>query len=191
MSTIVVVRKGKKACIAADTLTSFGDVKLSSAYDKFHDKIQVCGDSYVGIVGSAAHSLVVEDIFHEAEAEYDLSSRHNIFRTFLRLHGILKEKYFLNTNSKNEDQDPYETSHLDAVIANRNGIFAVYGLRDTNEFERFWAIGSGADFALGAMHVLYDRLDSAEEIAKAGVIAGAEFNNATALPLTFKTIDLE
>lgn len=191
MSTIVVVRKGKQACIAADTLTSFGDVKLGAAYDKYHDKIQVCGDSYVGIVGSAAHSLVMENIFDEADMEYDLGSRQAIFRTFLKLHGILKEKYFLNVNGKNENDEPYETSHIDAVIANRRGIFAVYGLRDTNEFERFWAIGAGADFALGAMHALYDRLDSAEEIAKAGVITGAEFNNATALPLTFKTIDLE
>lgn len=191
MSTIVVVRKGKQVCIAADTLTSFGDVKLGSAYDKYHDKIQICGDSYVGIVGSAAHSLVVENIFEEADIDYDLGSRQGIFRTFLKFHGILKDKYFLNVNGKNESEEPYETSHIDAVIANRHGIFAVYGLRDTNEFERFWAIGSGADFALGAMYALYDRLDSAEEIAKAGVIAGAEFNNATALPLTYKTIDLE
>jgi ATP-dependent protease HslVU (ClpYQ) peptidase subunit len=191
MSTIVVVRKGKQACIAADTLTSFGDVKLGAPYDRYHDKIQICGDSYVGIVGSAAHSLVVENIFEEADIDYELDSRQGIFRTFLKLHGILKEKYFLNVGGKNENDEPYETSHIDAVIANRRGIFAVYGLRDTNEFERFWAIGSGADFALGAMYALYDRLDSAEEIAKAGVIAGAEFNNATSLPLTFKTIDLE
>lgn len=191
MSTIVVVRKGKQVCIAADTLTSFGDVKLGAAYDKYHDKVQICGDSYVGIVGSAAHSLVVENIFEEADIEYDLGSRQEIFRTFLKLHGVLKEKYFLNVGGKNENDDPYETSHIDAVIANRHGIFAVYGLRDTNEFERFWAIGSGADFALGAMYALYERLDSAEEIAKAGVIAGAEFNNATALPMTFKTINLE
>lgn len=191
MSTIVVVRKGKQACIAADTLTSFGDVKLGAPYDRYHDKIQICGDSYVGIVGSAAHSLVVENIFEEADIDYELDSRQGIFRTFLKLHGILKEKYFLNVGGKNENDEPYETSHIDAVIANRRGIFAVYGLRDTNEFERFWAIGSGADFALGTMYALYDRLDSAEEIAKAGVIAGAEFNNATSLPLTFKTIDLE
>lgn len=191
MSTIVVVRKDKQACIAADTLTSFGDVKLGATYDRYHDKIQICGDSYVGIVGSAAHSLVVENIFEEADIDYDLGSRQGIFRTFLKLHGILKDKYFLNVNGKNENDEPYETSHIDAVIANPHGIFAVYGLRDTNEFERFWAIGSGADFALGAMYALYDRLDSAEEIAKAGVIAGAEFNNATSLPLTFKTIELE
>ena len=192
MSTIVVVRKGKHACMAADTLTSFGDVKLSSTYDKYHNKIQACGDSFVGIVGSAAHSLVIDDIFSEANVEYDFQSRHGIFRTFLKFHSILKDKYFLNVSGgKNDEHDPYETSHIDAVILNTKGIFAVYSLRDTNEFQRFWAIGSGADFALGAMHALYDRLESAEEIAKAGVLAGIEFDNGSSAPVTFKTTELE
>jgi ATP-dependent HslUV protease subunit HslV len=190
MSTIVVVRKGNQACIAADTLTSFDDVKMSSIYDKHHDKIQVCGDSYVGIIGSSAHSLVIEDIFRQDEGSYDLSSRQEIFRTFVRLHSILKEKYFLNTNTKDESNDPYEPSHIDAVIANKNGIFAVYGLRDTNEFTHFWAIGSGSDFALGAMYAVYNRLESAEEIARIGVAAGIEFSNASGSPITSRTVTL-
>jgi ATP-dependent HslUV protease subunit HslV len=190
MSTIVVVRKGNQACIAADTLTSFDDVKMSSTYDKHHDKIQVCGDSCVGIIGSSAHSLVIEDIFRQDEGGYDLSSRQEIFRTFVRLHSILKEKYFLNTNTKDESNDPYEPSHIDAVIANKNGIFAVYGLRDTNEFTHFWAIGSGSDFALGAMYAVYNRLESAEEIARIGVAAGIEFSNASGAPITSRTVTL-
>jgi ATP-dependent HslUV protease subunit HslV len=63
-------------------------------------------------------------------------------------------------------------------------------LRDTNEFDRFWAIGSGANFALGAMYAVYDQLASAEEIAKMGIMAGAEFDSGSALPLTYKTITL-
>ena len=190
MSTIVVARKNNQVCIAADTLTSIGETRLSAKYDVYHDKIQLCGDTWLGIVGSAAHSLVVEDIFKEAEFEYDFSSRDGIFRTFVRLHAILKEKYFLVPSSKNQDDDPYETSHIDAVIANRHGIFAVYSLRDSNEFHRFWAVGSGADYALGAMHAVYDSAASAEEIARTGVAAGAEFDVSSALPITCKTIDL-
>jgi len=190
MSTIVVVRKGRQACIAADTLTSFDDVKMYSAYDRHHDKIQTCGDSYVGIIGSSAHSLVIDDIFSQPDAGYDLGSRHEIFRSFVRMHAVLKKKYYLNINTKDENNDPYEPSHIDAVIANKNGIFAVYGLRDTNEFTRFWAIGSGSDFALGAMYAVYDRLDSAEEIARIGVAAGIEFNNASGAPITARTVDL-
>lgn len=189
MSTIVIVRKQQQICIAADTLSTFGETKLLASYDKHHNKIQKIGDSYIGIVGSAAHSVVIEDIYEKDLITFDLSSRKAIFNTFLKLHPILKEQYFLN--SKGEDDDPYETSHIDAVIANNNGIFAVYGLRDVNEFERFWAVGSGACHALGAMYAVYDLLHDAESIARKGAEAGTVFNNASDLPITWINLPLK
>ena len=188
MSTIVIVKKNGKACIAADSLTTFGDLRLASNMDVAHDKIQSYGDGYMGIVGSAAHSLVIESIIANQSLEINFSDRLNIFETFRELHPILKDKYFLN--AKDEDDDPYETSHIDSLICNKSGIFGVYSLREVSEYVRYWAIGSGSEFALGAMHAVYDRLDSAEEIARAGVEAGAEFNNASSLPMTSYTVDL-
>ena len=189
MSTIVIVKKNGKACIAADSLTTFGDLRLSSSMDVAHDKVQSYGDGYMGIVGSAAHSLVIESIIANKKLEIDFSDRLSIFETFRELHPILKDKYFLN--AKDEDDDPYETSHIDALICNENGIFGIYSLREVSEYTQFWAIGSGAEFALGAMHALYNRVDSVEEIAKAGVEAGAEFNNSSAMPMTSYTVDLK
>ncbi|MDH5518826.1 MAG: MFS transporter [Gammaproteobacteria bacterium] len=194
MSTIVVVKKAGKVCIAADSLTSFGDLRMGATYEKVYDKIQKFGDSYFGIVGSAAHALVMESILKdealtENEIEIDLSSRENIFESFRALHPVLKDKYFLN--SKDEEDDPYEATHIDALIANEHGIFGVYSLREVSEFNRFWAIGSGSEFALGAMFAMYDRLESAEEIAKIGVEAGAEFNSATSMPMTSYTLALK
>ena len=189
MSTIVVVSKNGKACIAADSLTSFGDLKMGSTYDRSHDKIQSYKDGLFGIVGSAAHALVMESVLADDKIELDFSSRLNIFETFRGLHSVLKENYFLN--SKDEDDDPYEATHIDALICNPKGIFGVYSLREVSEYTKFWAIGSGSEFALGAMHALYNRLDSAEEIAKAGVEAGAEFDSSSALPMSFNVIDLE
>ena len=51
MSTVVVVKKAGKVCIAADSLTSFGDLKLNSMYDAAHDKILHHDENYLGIVG--------------------------------------------------------------------------------------------------------------------------------------------
>jgi len=149
MSTIVISKKGNEVCIAADTLTSFGDTKML----------------------------------------LDFSSREAIFKTFLALHPILKEQYFLNP--KDSDDDPYESTQIDAVIANKHGIFGVYSLRDVNEFSQFWAVGSGADYALGAMYAVYENDNtSAGDIAEMGVKAGAAFNNATALPITKTIVEL-
>jgi len=193
MSTVVVVKKAGKVCIAADSLTSFGDLKLNSEYDAAHDKILRYDENYIGIVGSAAHQLVLESLFAskkivDKKIEVDFSSRLAVFETFRTLHPILKEKYFLN--SKDEDDDPYESTQIDALIANPCGIFGVHSLREITEYKKFWAIGSGAEYALGAMFGVYDRLETAEEIAYAGVAAGAEFNNASSLPASSYVIDL-
>jgi hypothetical protein len=40
------------------------------------------------------------------------------------------------------------------------------------------------------MYTVYDMFDSAEDIAGAGVMAGAEFNNASAMPMSSYTVDL-
>ena len=188
MSTIVMARKGNSACIAADTLTSFGELRQHSKYEKGSDKIFFEGESYIGIVGSAAHELVMKSLLENVG--HDFSSRRNIFESLRRMHTLLKEKYFLNP--KEENDDAYESSRIDALIVNRKGIFAIFALREVFEYSRFWAIGSGGDFALGAMSALYehDGLD-AEEIARAGVAAGIEFNNSSAPPITTYTLELE
>lgn len=189
MSTIVVVQKGDSACIAADSLTSFGDLKQPAHYDCFNDKIQSFGDDHVGIVGSAAHVLVLEHLMRRDDVEVDLSSRDAIFQTLLGMHGLLKDQYFLNPQG--EEEDPYESSRLDGVIANPHGIFGIYALREVYQYRRFWAVGSGCEFALGAMHAVYDQLDSAEAIARVGVEAGAEFDSASALPMTLRSVKLK
>ncbi len=187
MSTIVAVNKNGKACIAADTLTTFGELKQSSEFDKTHDKIHQYKGNYFGIVGSAAHHTVVYSILEKYGEDLKFNSQLAIFESFRKLHPILKEDYYLNP--KDEEDDPYESSRIDTLIVNPHGIFAVYALREVFEYSRFWAVGSGGDIALGAMFAIYDRLDDAEEIAKTGVEAGATFNNSTALPITSYTID--
>ena len=131
MSTVVVVRKGSSVCIAADSLTSFGDLRMGADYEAGHDKILSHGNSYLGIVGSAAHHLVMESILQQDEVKVDFSSRLAVFETFRSLHPVLKDRYFLNT--KDEDDDPYESTQIDALIACPHGIFGVHSLREVCE----------------------------------------------------------
>lgn len=188
MSTIVAVRKGNTVCIAADSLTSFGDTRQSSTYEKSFDKIHGFSNNFIGIVGSAAHHIVMQSLL-SSETELAFNNRMAIFESFRAMHPILKDKYFLNP--KDDDEDPYESSRIDALLINPQGIFGIYSLREVFEYSRFWAIGSGAEFALGAMHAVYERLPEAEQIARAGIEAGAEFNVATALPMSCYSLAIE
>lgn len=188
MSTIVAVRKGNRACIAADSLTTFGDTKQACGYESSYDKIHRFADNHIGLVGSAAHHIVMQSLLDDDTA-HRFDSRMAIFETFRELHPVLKEKYYLNP--KDEDEDPYESSRMDALLINPHGVFGVFALREVFEYTRFWAIGSGAEFALGAMYAVYDQHEDPEAIARIGVEAGAEFNNATALPMTSYSVTLK
>jgi len=178
MTTIVVVRKADEIAIASDSLVTFGEVRLPGEYEANQKIIQV-GDSYIGLAGSTAHFAVVQRVLSEM-GELKLHSREEVFDAFHRAHSLLKEKYFLNP--KEDEGDPYESSQITAVIANPSGIYGVYSLREVFRFERFWGIGSGRNFALGAMHASYDRFRSARTIAVAGVKAGIEFDKSSSGP---------
>ena len=188
MTTLTVVKKGNAVAIAADGLTTFGDTRLPRSYKGEHDKILDIAGSKIGICGSSAHHLVLLSAFSRLE-EVKLGSRMEVYETFRRLHPILKEHAFLNT--KEDEDDPYESSQITALIANSSGIYGVYSYREVFEFDRVWSAGSGRSFALGAMHALYDGPLTAAEIAKAGVAAGIEFDTSSGPPIVVYEFKLE
>jgi ATP-dependent protease HslVU (ClpYQ) peptidase subunit len=185
MTTIVAVKKNGVAAIAADTLTTFGDTRLPSHLDASHDKILRIGDSYIGVCGSAAHHLVLANLLKNS-TDTNLRGKDEIYETFRKLHPLLKEKCFLNP--KEDDEDPYESSQITALIANANGIFGVYSMREVFEFTTYWAIGTGHEYALGAMHHAYPTQLTAAEVARAGVEAGIELDKNSAAPITLYSI---
>jgi ATP-dependent protease HslVU (ClpYQ) peptidase subunit len=189
MSTVVVVRKGGNVTIASDSLVTFGETRLPHGYEA-NAKLFRVGDSVFGAVGSTAHIPVLKGALGglpPAERRFD--GRDAIFDTFRRLHPKLKEQFFLNT--KEQDSDPYESSQFTLLIANPAGIFGIESYREVFEFDRFWAIGSGRRFALGAMHALYARAKTARAIAEAGVLAGCEFDTSSDVPVRTQTIRLK
>jgi ATP-dependent protease HslVU (ClpYQ) peptidase subunit len=186
VTTIVVVKKGAEIAIASDALVTFGETRLPHGYE-MNEKIFRVGTSYIGLAGSTAHFAVLAEALRQLGEEGKLGSRQEIFGTFQRLHPVLKEKFFLNP--KEEDSDPYESSQITALIANASGIYGVYSYREVFSFDRFWGIGSGRNFALGAMYAAYDRTGSARRIAEIGVRAGAEFDRSSALPARVFSID--
>lgn len=179
MTTCVVVKKNNEIAIASDSLVTFGDTRLSSSYEE-NEKIFRVGESYVTLAGTAAHFPVMKKLLLEMGEECRLRSREEVFETYSKVHAILKDKYFLNT--KEDDDDPYESSQITSLVANPYGIFGVYSYREVFSFDRFWGIGSGRNFALGAMHAVYGQNKSAREIAEIGVQAGAEFDKSSSGP---------
>lgn len=193
MTTVVVVRKAGQVAIAADTLVTFGDTRLSSRFEANSKLFRIdtkAGPSYVGMAGTVAHFPVLRKAMMALPPEHlKLGSKDEVFDTFTKLHPLLKETYFLQT--KEDDNDPYESSQFSAVIANATGIYGLYSYREVFEFNEFWGIGSGRAFALGAMHAVWDNAKTAREVALVGMQAGCEFDKNSAGPAEVFTIKLK
>ena len=193
MTTVVVAKKAGQVAIAADTLVTFGDTRLSHRFEANSKLFRVDtagGANYVGVAGTVAHFPVLRKAMLALPAEQlRLGSKDEIFDTFTRLHPLLKENYFLQT--KEEDNDPYESSQFSVVIANAAGIFGLYSYREIFEFNDFWGIGSGRSFALGAMHAVWDGAKSARDVASAGMRASCEFDKNTGAPVELFSIKLK
>jgi ATP-dependent protease HslVU (ClpYQ) peptidase subunit len=188
MTTIAVVRKNGIAAIAADTLTKWGSAKESATYIANHEKILAVGDSYIGITGSATFKLILADYFGSA-GDVRLKNQSEIFRTFNKLHAVLKERYYILPEEDKEDA--LESSRLDVLIANPYGIFGVSGHRTVQEFASFYAYGTGSDYALGALFSSYADPDlDALGLARHAIECAAEFDDCTGLPLTSYTVRL-
>lgn len=189
MTTIAVVRKGGFVSIAADTLTTYGNTKESAKYVQNSEKILKYKDNYIALTGWGATQLAVENLFAKTKRKLSFNNVQEIFQSGLVIHKELKDTYFLRPN---DDDEPFETSRLDFLIANQYGIFSLTEHRYVQEFSKFYAYGSGRELALGAMYAIYDDKDkTSEDIVKIAVNAGAEFDENSALPLHCYTIKLK
>ncbi|MBK9238307.1 MAG: MFS transporter [Rhodoferax sp.] len=190
MTTVVVVKKAGQVAIAADTMVTFGDTRLGHRYEpnsKLFKVDAVGGASYVGIAGTVAHFPVLRKAMTALpKDQLKLGSKDEVFDTFTKLHPLLKESFFLQT--KEEDNDPYESSQFSVLIANASGIYGLYSYREVFEFNQFWGIGSGRSFALGAMYASWDKAKTAREVASIGIHAGCEFDKNSGGPVELFTL---
>lgn len=190
MSTIVVVRKGNTAVIAADSLTKWGTQKESAVYIANHQKLVPVGNAVIAFCGPSSASHWLTDYFGNLKTPPKFESPQEIFTTWLKFHAAAKEKYFLNPNE--DSGDAVESTRFEALIASPYGIFGVGAHRLVQEYTRFYAYGSGMEYALGAMFSLYENSKlTAETLAQRGIEAAVEFNDGTGLPILLKTVELK
>jgi ATP-dependent protease HslVU (ClpYQ) peptidase subunit len=189
MTTIAVVKKNGYAAISADTMTKWGSGKETAEYIVNHAKILKVGDSYLGVTGDATFKTILRDYFSRPRAYARFASPLEIFKTWQKLHAALKHDYYLHT-SAGEDE-ALESSRIEVLIANSHGIFGVAAHRTVQEFSKFYAFGSGSDYALGALYATYGQpRKSAEETARLAITAASEFDDGTGLPVTAFAVKL-
>lgn len=182
MTTLVAVQKNGRRCIASDSLTLFGSRKeISGKHVGSSEKIFQIGHNYIGISGHASWPLILKHYFSGKKKIPLWKTTDEIFETFNTMHRNLKDIYFLTPSYS--PYEPVESSDLGIIIINSFGIFEIDYLRVCREHIDFCAIGTGEEYALGAMKALYNRMETPKEIAQAGIEAAALYDRKTSLPV--------
>jgi ATP-dependent protease HslVU (ClpYQ) peptidase subunit len=175
MSIAVAVKKGQDIVIASDTQDNFGTNTVS--FDNYSAKKVIrIGNSYVATTGWGLYEDIFDDYLLLKE-DVVLESKAQIFSFFMQFWKDLHEKYSFVKDQTDEDHDsPFGGLDATFLIANPQGIFYVSSNMSVTKFEKYFAIGSGADFSLGTLYAIYDLDYTAEEIAKKAVDAAIMFN---------------
>lgn len=165
MSIAVAVCKGRTIAIAADTQENFGDRRVLRA-DHQSSKITKIGSSYVAQTGWGLYENILADYLRKVGTPR-LRNEREVFSFFNRFWKRLRKDYsFVNDQPIEDDKSPFADLDSSFLVVNSGGIFHVTGQMSVTRFSRFDAIGSGAPYAMGAFHTLYDGPLSADETAR-------------------------
>ncbi|MCP4346415.1 MAG: hypothetical protein GY795_12915 [Desulfobacterales bacterium] len=173
MSVAVVVKKDKKIVIASDSRVSFGDTVVPTDNHKA-SKIRKIGNSYIAKTGWAIYENIFDDLLKSKQVP-SLLNKNTIYSFFIKLWKKLHEKYAFMNDQCNEKDSPFGDLDSSFLIANKNGIFYVASDMSVSEFEQFYAIGSGDDYALGALYALYNEKYNACQLAKKAIETAIAF----------------
>ena len=177
MSVIVAVRKARRLIIAADSQDNFGDLRPPpDNHSAF--KLREIEGAWIGCSGWAIYDDLLGHYLRKRSARTALGSREDVFDFFLKFWRAIRTDYpFVNEQSRSEDKTPFADLDATFLIASPGGIFLVSSNMSVSTFSKYYAIGSGGDFALGALHALYDDHADPAELAQRAVATAKAYDS--------------
>jgi ATP-dependent HslUV protease subunit HslV len=145
MTTIAARNDHGAITMVADSQLSGGDFAYGDPVRKI-----IHGDGVlIGLSGPIAVLQQIERCMQVEAARYPLTgSRFTLIDTMRLLHMRLKETALIRPE---HEAAQTEDSHFNALIANRTGLYTILEDRSVLGPQKFWAIGSGWRFAVGAL----------------------------------------
>ncbi len=191
MSVIAAVRKGRRLIIAADSQDNFGDLRPPPDNHSAL-KIRAIGDAWLGCSGWAVYDDLFGHYLQKRSTRAALNTREEIFEFFLKFWRVIRADYpFVNEQSRSEDKTPFADLDATFLIASPGGIFLVSSNMSVSSFAKYYAIGSGGDYALGALHALYDEKNDALELAERAIAAAKAYDSGCGGATVTKEISLK
>ncbi len=177
MSIVVAARNGKKIAMACDTMQCFGSMK------QYHDniespKIRRVGSSLIGGTGWGVYDNILMD-FVDRRRVGPLTDCAAIYRFFLGLWKHLREgEYGFVKEQRNDDDSPFVDLDASFLVVNEHGIFRVGSDLGVLACKHYWAIGSGASYAFGALHILMPDITNPGTLVRRACEAAMHFDDS-------------
>src|SRR5262249_20794513 len=151
-------------------------------------KLRRVGRAIIGTTGWGIYENILDDYLTDSDTP-DLHERTGIFAFFMTLWKALHERYpFVNEQGDRNDS-PFGNLDASFLVAPPAGFFYAAPDMSVSEFRQYFAVGSGADFSLGAAYNLYPQELEACEIARRSVATAVAFNLYCGGEIQVMTVD--
>ena len=187
MSIAVAVRKDSRIVLATDSQTNLGSERVPAS-NLSGPKFMPIGDAYMAATGWTLYSNILADVLGRRRAVPRLDGEASIFKFFTRLWEDLHERYNFVKDQADDADSPFGSLDSTFLVVCARGIFGVASDLSVLRYERYFAIGSGAPIALGAVHALYDSERDAEAIAHSAVLAAIDHDVYCGPPVHVATV---
>ena len=187
MSIAVAVRKDAHIVLATDSQTNLGSERVPTA-NLSGPKFMQIGDAHLAATGWTLYSNILADVLGRRRTSPRLDSEANIFKFFTRLWVELHERYNFVKDQADDADSPFGSLDSTFLVVCAQGIFGVASDLSVLRYERYFAIGSGAPIAIGAVHALYDSQSDAEAIARGAAIAAIDHDVYCGHPIHVVTV---
>ncbi len=177
MSIVLAVRKDGLIALGSDSLSVFGSHREDQSNIVNNQKIIQIGSSYLRYTGWGIYGNILTHYLKKMKTPPKLNDELSIFSFFLKFTKDLREKYNFVNEQSNSEKDPFSDLDSCFIIANQSGIFGISSNLSVCQYRTFHAIGSGCDYAFGALHAVHDSDLSAEQLARVGVEAAIKFDS--------------
>jgi ATP-dependent protease HslVU (ClpYQ) peptidase subunit len=186
MSIIVSVNKDGRSVMAADSLVTLGERRIPTE-SLAVQKIRRVGGAMVGVAGWNVYDDVLTHHL-SATKSVRLATRTEIFSFFNSFWQALHKDYAFVNDSVEAADSPFGSLDSTFIVHNANGIFLVTSDMGVLPFERFYAIGSGAPYALGAIEAIYGGDLDAELIARRAVEVAIQLDVSCGGPVVLEDL---
>jgi ATP-dependent HslUV protease, peptidase subunit HslV len=174
MSIAVAVRISDQIVMATDSKRTFGSGAVSE-HNLRDVKLRKVGDAYLATTGWGVYANILDDHLRGARTPR-LHDAPTIFAFFRNFWKVLHDRYAFVNDQCSETDSPFGDLDASFLVASPQGIFYVACDMSVTEFDHYYAVGSGAAYALGAMHALYGPAGDPEKIARRAIAAASELD---------------